>query len=102
MIGPLPNCEGYTHILVMVDAATGWCEVAPLIRDEAMYIAHASFSEWVCRYGLPKAFLSDRGTEFLNVVLDILLKLMRVRRLLTSGYRPQTNGKVERLNAYIN
>ena len=86
----------------MVDAATGWCEVAPLIRDEAMYIAHAFFSEWVCRYGLPKAFLSDRGTEFLNVVLDILLKLMRVRRLLTSGYRPQTNGKVERLNAYIN
>ena len=88
VIGPLPNCNGYTHILVMVDAATGWCELCGLLSDDAMYIAYAFFAEWVCRYGLPKMFLSDRGKEFLNVVVDLLLKLMRVRRLLTSGYRP--------------
>ena len=48
IIGPLPSCNGYRHILVMVDAATGWCEVTPLLSDDAMYVAYAFFAEWVC------------------------------------------------------
>ena len=73
VIGPLPLCNGHTAILVIVDAATGWCEIIPLIRDDALYVAHAFLSEWVCRYGLPRSFLSDRGPSFLNIVIDILL-----------------------------
>lgn len=46
--------------------------------------------------------MSDRGRSFLNAFVDTTLRVLRVRRLLTSGYRPQTNGKVERLNDYIN
>lgn len=72
----------------MVDASSGWVELAPLIDTGVVYIAWAFYSEWVCRYGLPKSFLSDQGPEFLNAVLDGLLKIMRVKRLLTSGYRP--------------
>lgn len=85
-----------------MDASSGWVELIPLINTSVVFIAWAFFSEWVCRYGLPRAFLSDRGTEFLNATLDVLLRITRVRRLLTSGYRPQTNGKVERLNDFIN
>jgi hypothetical protein len=73
---------------VIIDAATGWVELIPLIKDDALYVAHAFFAEWVCRYGLPKSFLSDRGPSFLNIVLDILLKVMRVKKLVTSAYRP--------------
>ncbi len=62
----------------MVDASSGWVEIVPLAQDDALHVAHAFFAEWVCRYGLPKSFLSDRGPSFLNIVLDILLKLMRV------------------------
>ena len=72
------------------------------MATDAPYIAHVFYSVWVCRYGLPKAFMSDNHPDFLNRLVDTLLRIIRVRRLTISGYRPQTNGKVERLNAYIN
>ena len=114
VIGPLPpsipdipgvdpaSINGYTCILVMVDASSGWVEIIPLFEDCIEEVAYAFIAEWFCRYGLPKAFMSDRGLSFLNAFVDTTLRVLRVRRLLTSGYRPQTNGKVERLNDYIN
>ena len=115
LIGPLPASydrselrkpkdkrEGYVYILVMVDASSGWCELVPLKDASIPSIAYAFIANWFCRYGLPRAFMSDRGAEFLNAVVETVLRILRVRRLLTSGYRPQTNGKVERLNDYIN
>jgi hypothetical protein len=59
VIGPLPLSGVYTAVLVMVDASSGWVELAPLVSTNVIYVAWAFFSEWVCRYGLPKAFLSD-------------------------------------------
>ena len=86
----------------MVDAASGWMELVPLFDESSAYIAHAFFDVWVARYGLPKAFMADNHPYFLNKMLDSLWRVMRVKKLDISGYRPQTNGKVERLNAYIN
>ena len=62
----------------MVDASSGWVEIAPLLGISPVYVAHAFLSQWVCRFGLPKAFLSDNGPEFLNAMLNDLLRLMRV------------------------
>ena len=73
VIGPLPSSDMYTHILVMVDASSGWVEIHPLVSANAVFIAHTFISEWVCRFGLPKTFLSDNGTEFLNAFMDELL-----------------------------
>ena len=95
IIGPLLPSDGYRYVLVIVDAASGWCELHPLLSADAVYVAHVFFSEWVCRYGLPKAFMADNDTAFLNKMLNTLLRVMRVRRLSITGYRPQTNGKVE-------
>ena len=32
--------------------------------------------------------MSDRGPEFLNAVVEAILRVLRVRRLLASPYRP--------------
>ena len=42
--------------------------------------------------------LSDRGTSFVNKVIDKLCKDFQLKYRLTSPYRPQTNGMVERFN----
>jgi hypothetical protein len=42
--------------------------------------------------------LSDRGTSFVNKVIDSLCKDYQTKHRLTSPYRPQTNGMVERFN----
>ena len=72
-IGPLPSSDGYTTILVIVDASSGWVEIIPLVANNAVCSALAFISEWVCRFGVPKAFMSDNGTEFLNAFIDELL-----------------------------
>ena len=59
IIGRLPSSDGYNFVLVIVDAASGWCEIHLLLSNDAAYVAHVFYAEWVCRYGLPKSFMSD-------------------------------------------
>ena len=42
--------------------------------------------------------LSDRGTSFVNKVINKLCEDFQLKHRLTSPYRPQTNGMVERFN----
>ena len=39
--------------------------------------------------------LSDLGTEFENEIVSELCKLLGIRKIRSSGYRPQTSGAVE-------
>jgi hypothetical protein len=42
--------------------------------------------------------LTDRGTHFVNEMLDSLCQQLGVRHKLSTAYHPQTNGLVERFN----
>lgn len=60
MIGPLPASvpdipgidsdllAGYTCILVMVDASSGWVEIIPLFEDSIEEVSYAFLAEWFC------------------------------------------------------
>lgn len=50
------------------------------------------------KFGAPKRIHSDKGTEFVNLVLNSITDLLHVGRSTTSGYDPQCNGLAERLN----
>ena len=52
----------------------------------------------MCRHGCPRVLLSDRGLPFLAELAHEVYRLLRVRKVDTAGYRPQTNGLVERFN----
>ena len=45
--------------------------------------------------------LSDRGAPFLSALANEVYRILRVKKLFTAAYRPQTNGLVERFNATI-
>ena len=47
---------------------------------------------------MPRELLSDQGKEFCNQVVDRLCHSATTRHALSSAYRPQTNGLVERFN----
>ena len=53
------------------------------------------------RFGLPDKILHDQGGEFENDLFKELAKLCGVKRIRTTPYHPQTNGKVERMNQTI-
>ena len=46
--------------------------------------------------------MSDRGGEWLNAVLDRVLKALSIEHLLTTSYHPSLNGATERTHHYLN
>ena len=46
--------------------------------------------------------MSDRGGEWLNAVLDRVLKLLSMEPILATSYRPKLSGATERTRRYLN
>ena len=45
--------------------------------------------------------MTDRGGEWLNAVLDRVLKLLSIEPILATSYRPRLNGATERTRRYL-
>ncbi|CAK9816540.1 Retrovirus-related Pol polyprotein from transposon 17.6 [Anthophora quadrimaculata] len=96
-VGPLPvTPSGNKHILTMQDDLTKYCIAIPLPNIKSETIAHALVTHLILQYGTPRAILTDRGTSFLNKIIQHLAKIFKIQHVTTSGYRPQTNGALER------
>ena len=77
--------------MVMTDAFSKLAELVALPNKEAHTVAEALFNRWICRYGLPEEILSDGGKESCNDTVNLMLKIMNVKKTTTSPYPPQTN-----------
>ncbi|GKB88324.1 reverse transcriptase domain-containing protein [Tanacetum coccineum] len=51
-----------------------------------------------CRFGMPKALISDRGTRFCNKIIEKTMKRYGVSHRFSTSYHPQTSGQVENTN----
>src|SRR5687767_6932256 len=81
-----------------MDYFTKWPEARAIPDIKADTVAKFIFEEIVCRHGVPKEILSDRGMPFVNKVVNSLCEKYQTKHRLTSSYRPQTNGMVECFN----
>ena len=97
--GPLTRAStGNRYIIVAMDYFTKWPEARAVENMKAETIAKFIFEEIICRHGVPQIMISDRGTSFVNKIVDKLCEDFQLKHRLTSPYRPQTNGMVERFN----
>ena len=55
-----------------------------------------------CRLGVPLRQLSDQGREFDNSLMSGVCNLLKIDKIRTTSYRPNTNGKCERVHRSIN
>ncbi|EXX63433.1 putative integrase core domain protein [Rhizophagus irregularis DAOM 181602=DAOM 197198] len=100
--GPLPiTSSGNRYIIVAMDYFTKWPEARAISNIKAETVAKFIYEEIICRHGVPQEILSDRGTSFMNKLIDELCENYQTKHRLTSAYRPQTNGMVERFNRTI-
>ncbi|KAL0173222.1 hypothetical protein M9458_033533, partial [Cirrhinus mrigala] len=98
----LPPSHEFTTILVIIDRFSKSCRLIPLKGlPTAMETALALFNHVFRVYGLPEDIVSDRGTQFTSQVWKAFCKQLDINVSLTSGYHPQSNGQVERLNQEI-
>ena len=98
IVGPLPkSARGHRYILVIMDYATRYPEAIPLRTASAKAIAHELFILF-SRVGICDEIITDQGTCFMSRVLKLLYDWLKVKRVRTSVYHPQTDGLVERFN----
>ncbi|KAL0162424.1 hypothetical protein M9458_041820 [Cirrhinus mrigala] len=95
----LPLSQNYTTILTVVDRFSKACRIIPLTKlptawETAEVMVHQVFRV----FGIPEDIVSDRGPQFTSRVWHAFCKQLNINVSLTSGYHPQSNGQVERLN----
>lgn len=92
-IEALPNSEGYTFIMVVVDRFTKFAHFIPIEHPyTAMTIAQLFLDNVVKLYGMPKTIVSDRDTIFLSHFWQELFKLYQVTLVFSTAYHPQSDG----------
>ncbi len=101
-ITDLPPSDGHTTILTVIDRFSKACRLIPLSKlptalQTAEYLCNLVFRF----YGLPEDIVSDRGAQFTSRVWSAFFQMLQVNVSLTSGYHPQANGQVERLNQEV-
>ncbi|KAK1799513.1 hypothetical protein P4O66_000395 [Electrophorus voltai] len=64
----------------------------------ALETADLLFRNVFRQFGLSKDIVSDRGAQFTSRLWKELLAKLNITVSLTSGYHPQANGQVERVN----
>ncbi len=56
------------------------------------------YEEIICRFGVLRVLQSDRGTHFVNELIQRLTKRFKIKHSLSLPYHSQSNGLVERFN----
>ncbi len=98
-ITDLPLSGGHTTILTVVDHFSKACRFIPLPKLPTALETAEALCNYVFRfYGLPEDIVSDRGPQFTSRVWSAFCQKLNINVSLTSGYHPQSNGQVERLN----
>jgi hypothetical protein len=97
---PLPSRKGHRYILSVTDVFTSYAFLRALKSKEPKEVASKLWKIFT-QYGLPSKLQSDNGGEFKNEDLESICKFFKVEKSFTLPYRPQVNGKVEKLNGDI-
>jgi IS30 family transposase len=98
-IEQLPDSEGFTAVLVVVDRFTKQALFIPThdtitsAQLAELFIIHV-FS----KHGVPSHVTSDRGSEFVSCFFRSLGKALNMNLHFTSGYHPEGDGQTEHVN----
>ena len=110
LMGPLPRSRsGFSFLLVIQDLFTKWVEIAPLRSATGPKIREKLDELVVTRWGTPRVFHSDNGTEFRNKAIAEYARDLKIHHSFSPPYRAEAN-PVERVNrvfksmiaAYVN
>lgn len=98
----LPESQGNTVILVVVDRFSKACHLLPLPKLPTASQTAELLMQHVFRiHGFPQDIVSDRGSQFTSRFWKAFGRLIGSDISLSSGFHPQSNGQTERVNQEI-
>ena len=101
-VGPVPATKhNHRYILTIVDHFSRLTVLVPLKNQSAQATINAIVDRWIAYYGVPLVIHSDRGSNFTSDVVTSVCDRLGVRRTRTTAYRPQADGRVERVNRTV-
>jgi transposase InsO family protein len=87
----------FTYVLVIRDEFSKLTELVPTANADACTVVNSLLS-WFARHGIVRQWVSDRGTHFLNTVMEELATKLQASHHFSAAYAPWSNGMVERVN----
>jgi transposase InsO family protein len=102
VFGPLPKTtRGNQYVLCICDRFSKM-SVAVFMPDQtASTMAQVFIDRWVALFGIPITVLTDNGPCLASKFFKVLTNILGVKHVLTSAYRPSTNGQFERWNSTL-
>ena len=101
-VGPFkPSNRGNNYLFTLMDRYSRWIEAIPMRDPTAQSTAQVFMSQWVCRYGIPEAILTDQGGQFESQLFNEVLNKLGITRSRTTAYHPETNGALERAHGTL-
>ena len=102
--------RGNRYVLTFTEYNSRFVEAFALKETSANSIARVLVDEICFRYGAPQQLLSDLGANLVSQVVAETCELLKIERLFTAPYRPQTDGLLEKyhgtmcknLSMYVN
>src|SRR3954469_5182167 len=102
VMGPLPRTlTGKRYIILAIDWFSKWTEAEAVEEADAQTITKFLYYDIITRHGVPQEITSDRGTEFLNKLVEEMTRTYRVKHIKTTAYHPQGNSLTERMNQTV-
>lgn len=102
IVGPLPKTErGNRYVLSIIDHFSRYLVMAPLGDQTAETVSVTLVRDWILKFGVPERLLSDQGSNFTSELFQNVCRLLGIKKLQTSPFHPQCNGRVERVHRTI-
>lgn len=97
LTGPIiPSRHGHRYIMAMVDVFTRFPILIPLRNIEAQCILDVFKKRWIPLFGKPEVLISDGAHNLNSSMVYTVLNKLGIEKKITSAYRPESNGIVER------
>ena len=102
-VGELPmSPTGNKWILTAVCPYSNYLRAIPVPDKTATTAAYALVNDVFLSTGFPSVLQSDHGGEWLNALLHRITRLLSIKHVFTSGFRPSLNGATECTHCFLN
>lgn len=102
-VGPLPlTSSGNRYVLTAQCDLSKFVICVPLPDKSAKSVARAIFYRILMVFGPMKRLKTDMGTEYVNEVLKGLCEYLKIEKVTSTAYHPQTIGALERNHRVLN
>ena len=98
----MPKTNRFSCLWIWVNAFIEWIEAFPCHSEQAKEVIKNLIHEIIPRFGLLQSLQSDNGSAFKIVLPQGVSKTQRIKYHLHCSWRPQSSGKVEKANDFIN